>query len=146
MEPVSVILREKGSEVKTILATNTISEAAAAIEKEKVGALLVIKDGKIAGILSERDIVTRVVSKEIDPKAAKVKDYMTKDVVVITVSTPIKEAMAIMTHQKCRHLPVLDEDKLAGLISIGDMNRHISKDNDFTIRFMTEYIQGKYMD
>jgi CBS domain-containing protein len=142
MEQVSLILKEKGGVVRTILAERSVTEAAIAIEEHKVGALLVMKENKPAGILSERDIVTRVVSKGLNPKAVKVEEVMTKDLVVISLDTSIREAMAIMTHRKCRHLPVMDGDKLAGLISIGDLNRFFSKDYEYTIRHMQDYIQG----
>lgn len=142
MEQVSLILKEKGGVVRTIEAGRTVMDAAGAIEEHKVGALLVMKDDKPAGILSERDIVTRVVSKGLDPKTVKVGDVMTKDLVVISFDTSIREAMAIMTHRKCRHLPVMSGNGLAGLISIGDLNRFFSKDYEYTIRHMQDYIQG----
>ncbi len=80
----------------------------------------------------------------MDTTRTKIEEVMTKDLVIITKETPIKEAMAIMTNKRCRHLPVMDEEKLAGLVSIGDLNRWYSRDFECTIRSLNDYISGSY--
>lgn len=144
MESVELILKEKGSEVRSINKDSTIEECSKKMTEHRVGALLVMQGDEPIGILSERDIIGRVLSKGLDFKTTKVVDVMSKDLIIITKDTPIKEAMAIMTEKRCRHLPVMDGKKVIGLISIGDLNRWYSKDYEFTIKHLKDYIAGLY--
>ncbi|MEJ2422496.1 MAG: CBS domain-containing protein, partial [Acidobacteriota bacterium] len=82
--------------------------------------------------------------KQLDPEVVPAREIMSEDLVVITPDTPIREAQAIMTEKRCRHLPVVRERKVVGLVSIGDCNRWVSRDQEFTIRHMAAYIQGDY--
>jgi CBS domain-containing protein len=110
----------------------------------KVGAVLVCTGSACAGIFSERDLMTRVILQRRDPLTTRVSDVMTADVAAVGPGVSTEEAMAIMSDHRCRHLPVIDGGQVIGLVSIGDLVRHESRDQDFEIRTLTEYILGKY--
>src|SRR6266571_223897 len=109
MESLDDILGEKGRKVHTTRSTATVLEAVQLMAAERIGALLVSVDGKPVGILSERDIMIRVLLERRDPATTTVGDVMTRDVVCVELGTRGEEAMAIMTERRCRHLPVVRE-------------------------------------
>lgn len=144
MDTIAAVLREKGSKVYTVAPEVTVLEAARAMDAHNVGSLLVVDGDKPVGIFSERDLMRRVVVAGKDPAKVKVREVMSKDVWVVEPDTRVKEAMAIMTERRCRHLPVVEKGKVVGLISIGDLVRWISKDQEFQIRMLENYITGAY--
>ncbi len=144
MDTVAAVLREKGSKVYTVAPEATTLEAARAMDAHNVGSLLVVDGEKPVGIFSERDLMRRVVVAGKDPAKVKVREVMSRDVWVVEPETRVKEAMAIMTERRCRHLPVVEKGKVVGLISIGDLVRWISKDQEFQIRMLENYITGAY--
>ena len=140
---VSALLAEKGRQVYTIAPTATVREAVREMNEKGVGALLVLVDDGPVGILSERDVLRRVVDEGRDPQNATVSDVMTSDVLVVQPTTPIEQVMATMTERRVRHLPVMDEGKVVGLVSIGDVTRWVSKNQEAHIQRMTDYITGR---
>ncbi|MBP1620467.1 MAG: hypothetical protein H6Q02_1234 [Acidobacteria bacterium] len=88
--------------------------------------------------------MTRVILEHRDPTTTKVVDVMTDSVAAVGPEITTEEAMAIMTDRRCRHLPVIDAGRVVGVVSIGDLVRHESRDQDFEIRSLTDYILGKY--
>lgn len=144
MDTIAFVLREKGSKVYTVGPEATVLEAARAMDAHNVGSLLVADGDKPVGIFSERDLMRRVVVSGKDPAKVKVREVMSRDVWVVEPDTRVKEAMAIMTERRCRHLPVVEKGKVVGLISIGDLVRWISKDQEFQIRMLENYITGAY--
>ncbi len=144
MDTIAAVLREKGSKVYTVAPGATVLEAARAMDAHNVGSLLVVDGDKPVGIFSERDLMRRVVVAGKDPAEVKVREVMSRDVWVVEPDTRVKEAMAIMTERRCRHLPVVEKGKVVGLISIGDLVRWISKDQEFQIRMLENYITGAY--
>ncbi|BCW93337.1 MAG: CBS domain-containing protein [Acidobacteriota bacterium] len=144
MDTIAAVLREKGSKVYTVAPGATVLEAARAMDAHNVGSLLVVDGDKPVGIFSERDLMRRVVVAGKDPAKVKVREVMSRDVWVVEPDTRVKEAMAIMTERRCRHLPVVEKGKVVGLISIGDLVRWISKDQEFQIRMLENYITGAY--
>ncbi|MBI2839663.1 MAG: CBS domain-containing protein [Acidobacteria bacterium] len=144
MDTVGTLLREKGSSVLTTPAEATVLQAVEAMCAHKIGAVLVERDGAPAGIFSERDVMSRVILTRKDPSTTKVADVMTRELVCIEPGTAAAEAMAIMTQRRCRHLPVVNEGKVVGMISIGDLVRWASRNQEFEIRMLTDYISGKY--
>jgi CBS domain-containing protein len=110
----------------------------------RVGALLVCAEGQPVGIFTERDLMTRVILAGRDPAKTLVTDVMSRDLVYIEPSTRVPEAMAVMTAKRCRHLPVMSEGRLVGMISIGDLVRDLSRDQEFDLHRLTDYIAGKY--
>lgn len=144
MDKVGVLLREKGTQVFSMPPHATVREAARFMTERHVGALLVMERDQTIGIVTERDFLTKVLLKGSDPGTVALSEVMEGDLVVVTPLTPVKEAMRIMTERRCRHLPVLEEGKLVGLVSIGDCTRWVSLDQEYTIQHLTDYIHNKY--
>src|SRR5262249_44304418 len=144
MATVRDILAVKGSHVLSIGPEATVLEAAVLMNEHKVGSLVVMSGGQLIGIISERDILTRVVVPRLDPGQALVRDVMTVEVVCCKPHTQLEEARGVLKNRRIRHLPVVDDAKeLLGLISIGDLNAHAAHDDDFTIHVLQEYIHGR---
>lgn len=116
------ILREKGREVVTISGDATLSEAARLLARKRIGAAVVRdRDGALAGILSERDIVRAVADSSVNALAESVSSRMTRVVTTCCEADTIEELMELMTHRRFRHVPVVEEERLVGIISIGDV-------------------------
>ena len=144
MATVSDILAVKGSHVLSIGPKATVLDAAVLMNEHKVGSLVVMSGGQLIGIISERDILMRVVVPRLDPGQTVVQDVMTIEVVCCQLHTPLEEARGVLKNRRIRHLPVVDDAKqLIGLISIGDLNAHEAHDHEFTIHVLQEYIQGR---
>ncbi|MCS7182255.1 MAG: CBS domain-containing protein [Thermoanaerobaculum sp.] len=144
MDTIAAVLREKGQHVYSISPEATVLEAARAMDEHNVGSLLVVKNGQPVGIFSERDLMRRVVVLGKNPAKVKVGEVMSREVTVVEPDTRVKEAMAIMTERRCRHLPVVEQGRVVGLVSIGDLVRWISRDQEFQIRMLEAYITGSY--
>jgi CBS domain-containing protein len=144
MDTIGHILKEKGHAVHTTDPKATVLHAVEVMCGKKVGSLLVIEGGAPVGIITERDLMTDVVLARRDPAATRVEEVMATDVVCVDPSTPTEEAMAIMTEKRCRHLPVVEGTKIVGVISIGDLVRWASRNHEFQVRMLTDYIHGKY--
>ena len=144
MATVKDILAYKGSHVLSIGPDASVLNAAVLMNEHKVGSLLVMVGGQVIGIISERDILTRVVVPRLDPGQALVRDVMTTQVVCCQPHTSLEEARGVLKNRRIRHLPVLDDGKeLCGMISIGDLNAHETHDHEFTIHILEEYIYGR---
>jgi CBS domain-containing protein len=139
--PLSVLLDDKGHQIQSITSRSTVYDCAVKLDKFKIGALLVIENESLLGIVSERDILRKLVIIGSDPKLVLVADIMTTNVVTVFPSTSVREAMRIVTEQRIRHLPVLDQGKLVGLISIGDLTRWAMLLQEQQISSLTNYIQ-----
>jgi len=124
--PLSVITTYKGKNVHMVPKGTTVSEAAEQMFEHKVGALLVGEGDAIEGIFSERDVVTRVVFKGLDPKQTPVSDVMTPDPYTVSSKTTIDEAMKTVTERRIRHLPLVDNGKLAGVVSSSDLTAWVA--------------------
>jgi IMP dehydrogenase len=142
MHLVSDILGEKGSEVLEIEAAATVFDAVKRMVDSNVGSLLVREGGRVVGIITERDYLRRVALERRDDKAIPVRDVMSSPLVVVTGDTPIDECMAIMTDRRIRHLPVVEQDDVVGIVSIGDVVKFTSQQQSFEIKYLTEYISG----
>jgi CBS domain-containing protein len=144
MSRVADVLSHKGHEVHTIGREKTTFEALETMVRHNVGALVVTENDAIAGIFTERDFLRRVVLKGLDPKATRVREVTSERLVCTDPDRPVEECMAVMTQERIRHLPVLVGGKLAGIVSIGDVVRHLSAERHVEIRYLTDYITGKY--
>lgn len=143
MSDVTMILRKKGAEVVTARMAMSILDAAQLMNKHKIGCLVVTADrdpSEIAGILTERDILTRLVASERDPRRTNVADIMTRDVRCCTPRTSVDELRTMMQAERIRHVPVCDGTALCGLVSIGDVNALEADGMSQTIMAMEEYI------
>jgi CBS domain-containing protein len=143
MATISDILRVKGNQVWTIPPKTSVLDALKVMRDKDVGALLVMEAGNIVGIVSERDFMRSIADKEEFQLTAEVQDYMTRGVFTIEPSQSIEESMMLMTKERIRHLPVVDNDKLVGLISIGDVVKELISDKESLINNLENYIQGR---
>ncbi|NWF99724.1 MAG: CBS domain-containing protein [Thermoanaerobaculaceae bacterium] len=145
MDTIATVLEEKGSRhVITVSPNHTVREAVKVMCEARVGAVLVCEERSPCGILSERDLMVRVILAGRNPDTTPVREVMTAEVACIRPDASVDEAMAIMTDRRCRHLPVVQEGELVGLVSIGDLVRHESQGQKFVIRMLTDYVTGKY--
>jgi CBS domain-containing protein len=133
------ILDEKGGGVLEIDAGSSVLEAVQLMVENNVGSLLVTVDGDVAGIVTERDYLRRV-TLEGRTEAAPVREIMSSPLVVATPETTVDECMAMMTDRRIRHIPVVDREKVVGLVSIGDLVKFKSKLQSFEIQFLNDYI------
>lgn len=144
METVADVLRHKGTVVHCVAPETRVLAAVEEMCERHIGALLVGLGRVPLGIFSERDLMRRVILARRDPAATDVKDVMTTDVVCVGPGTPAREAMAIMTDRRCRHLPVVEDGHVIGLLSIGDLVRWMSTEQAFEIQMLTDYVRGAY--
>ena len=141
------LLRIKGAKVDTITAAEPILTAIRRMSEKHIGCLAVVtKTGKLSGILSERDILWKVVAAGKSPKTNTVKDAMTPiaQMDTVTPAQTVEECMALITGKRHRHLPVLEDGKLAGLISIGDVVKFMLDSQQATIQSLEKYITGTF--
>jgi len=142
MNTVKDLLVTKGSTVFTIAPEATVLEALALMADKDIGALVVMSGGKLAGILSERDYARKIALKGKFTKETRVRDIMSPAVRTVTSGQSVEECMKIMTESHYRHLPVLENGTLLGLISIGDIVKNIIMDQKFMIQNLESYITG----
>jgi len=137
------VLRRKGAEVVTISPTDTVHEAVEALVKHNIGSLVVTaSNGTVVGIISERDILRESAQRGEQLKETAVGDVMTRDVIIGVPEDDLDYVMGIMTKNRIRHLPVLEESGLVGIVSIGDVvNAHLNQ-TEFENRMLKDYIHG----
>lgn len=138
------VLTAKGSQIHTIRPTDTVLDAVRKMVEHNTGSLLVTEGREIRGIITERDYLRRIALEGRTSRETRVSEIMTSKVVVVEPHVEVEEAMAIMTARHIRHLPVLDQGKLAGIVSIGDLAKQLSRDRKYQVQYLTDYITGKY--
>jgi CBS domain-containing protein len=144
MHTVKDLLKTKGNEVWSIEYKTTIKDALQVLDQKDIGALPVVKNDKMVGIFSERDYTRKMAQKDECSMDTQVADIMTSKVFYVNLSCSIEDCMALMTEKHIRHLPVLEQDKLVGLISIGDLVKAIISNQKDHINQLEDYIQGKW--
>ena len=143
MHTVNQVLNQKQiKEVWHITADNTVYEAIQAMASKKVGALLVMKRLTLEGIISERDYAREVILKGRSSTDTRVAEIMTSNVISVPSSESVESSLAVMTENHIRHLPVVDENKVVGVLSIGDLGKVIISDQQSTIKELESYIRG----
>jgi len=143
MSTVRDILTVKGTAVATISPQASAYEAATRMSERNIGSLVVTDAGRLVGVITERDILQRVVAAGRDANATRVEEVMTSEIVCCQMHTTLQEASGVMKNRRLRHLPVVSESgELQGLISIGDLNAAQSHDQEQTIHLLHEYIHG----
>lgn len=139
MPTVADLIKAKGSQVFTVDELSTVLDAAREMNAKRVGALVVTRAGKVAGIFTERDILTRIVAGERDPKTTRVRDTMTPDPIVCSLNTDLDQVRAVIREKRVRHIPVVERGELRGLISIGDLNQIEARILAETIVYLEQY-------
>jgi CBS domain-containing protein len=137
------LLLEKGSEVWSIAPSSSVFEAIKLMAEKGIGALVVLENGKLVGMLSERDYARKVILKGKSSRETQVGEIMTEDVITVSPETTIEGCMRLMTDHRVRHLPVMEEGKLIGIISIGDVVKAIISQQEFFIEQLQNYIAGR---
>ncbi len=138
------LIADKGNRVHSIEPTATVIEAVRRMNDSGIGALLVTRAGNPVGIFTERDVLRRVIARGLDPLTTPLGEVMTREIVVVGPSVTVGEAMAIVTAKRIRHLPVVENGKLLGLVSSGDLTRWVSRGRENQIQQLVEFITGKY--
>jgi CBS domain-containing protein len=144
MDTIERILEDKGYQVHAVSPDATVLSAVDQMCAHRIGALLVATTDETLGIISERDVLTRVVLERRDPALTRVERVMTRAVACVHVDDHVESAMAVMTERRCRHLPVVSGARIVGMVSIGDLVRWASREKEIEIRLLTEYVQGGY--
>jgi CBS domain-containing protein len=139
---VSEILNAKGRQTWSVSPNTTVLEAIQMMAEKNVGALLVLDDGKLIGIISERDYTRKVILRGKASKDTAVKEILSNDVIHVSPSDSVEECMRLMTSHRIRHLPVLEGDQVTGVISIGDLVNWIISAQTSTIHQLQTYISG----
>jgi CBS domain-containing protein len=143
MALVKDILFYKGNQLWTTTPQASVFEAAQLMNEHRIGSLLVMEEGRLLGIFTERDILQRVVVQRRDPVTTPVAEVMTREVICCRPHTSLEEARGVMKNRRIRHLPVVDdEERVIGIISIGDLNAHESHSREQTIHLLHQYIYG----
>ena len=142
MITVKDILQTKGHDVLSITPDATVYEALKVMADKNVGALVVLNGETVAGIISERDYARKVVLLGKSSREMLVREIMISSVYYVRPEQNLQECMAQMTDKRVRHLPVLEDDRLVGIISIGDVVKTIIADQEFTIKLLENYITG----
>jgi CBS domain-containing protein len=145
MSTLSEILREKeGEPLFTIEPAASVLDAVHRMNELSIGALIVREGGRMVGIFTERDVLRRVIGKQLDPAQVPVAHAMTARVICCTPATSIEEARELMKTRRVRHLPILDsEGEAVGIVSIGDLNAHLTTHQETTIHHLHEYLHGR---
>ena len=140
MKTVRDLLAKKGRDVWSVAPDTSVFDTLKLMAEKEIGAVLVLVGGKVAGIFSERDYARQVILKGKASKDTPVRDVMTTRVVFVAPDQDIEECMALMTDKRCRHLPVMEEGELVGLISIGDVVKAVISEKQFLIEQLEHYI------
>ena len=138
------LLEEKGHAVWSVSPDTTILKAMQVMSEKRIGNLVVLEDDQLVGIISERDFVRMIARESACQLDKPVGDVMTRQVITVDPSQSIEDCMVLMTANRIRHLPVVDQDQIVGVISIGDVIKGVIRSQKFTIDQLTKYIGGGY--
>ncbi|MGR3983681.1 MAG: CBS domain-containing protein [Gammaproteobacteria bacterium] len=142
MSTIGKILETAGGTVWSVRSEQSVLDAIRLMAEKSIGAVLVIDDGRLSGILSERDYARKVILKQRRSQDTQVREIMTHDVTTTTRERSVAECMALMTEKRFRHLPVVEDGAVLGMISIGDLVKAVIAEQQYTIDQLEHYIAG----
>ena len=142
-DTVGSILRYKGHDVWSVDPDESVFQAISLMADKGIGSLVVIADGRLVGIISERDYARKVILQGKSSKETRVKDIMTSPVVSVSPNHTVDDCMRIVTNKRIRHLPVVQGENVIGVVSIGDLVRKVVSTQEETIQYLQEYIVGR---
>ena len=140
MKTVAQLLKTKAAGVVSIKSDATVTDAVRLLAEKRIGAILVLDNGHLVGIVSERDLARKVALAGKSPDKMLVSDIMTRQVLVVSPTHTNEECMALMTDKRVRHLPVVEDNRVVGILSIGDLVKDIISEQQFTIDELVKYI------
>lgn len=140
MATVRDLLARKGSAAFTVTPAQTVLDAAALMNDKGIGGLLVVKEGQLVGVFTERDVLRRVVAARLDPATTTVDSVMTRDVITCSPETQLDECRAVMTERRVRHLPVVGGGEIKGIVTIGDLLAMEVAEHRETIGHLQNYV------
>jgi len=140
----SFILNEKSSSVYCVDLAETVAKAVGLMSRERIGSVMVIKNGQYVGIFTERDVLNRVISAKLNVEKTRVEKVMTSNFISVQENSTLRQTMHIMTNKRVRHLPVFEEEKLVGMISIGDVTRKLLEINQNEAASLRQYLFTEY--
>jgi CBS domain-containing protein len=144
MSRISDLLARKSAVVHSVGPDDTVRLAIDRMVEHNIGAVLVMEGDRVAGIFTERDVLRRVALPCKSAETLRVREVMTERLIYLGPDRTVEECMSVMTSARVRHLPVMDQGKLAGMISIGDVVRHLNAEREVELRYLTDYISGRY--
>lgn len=142
---IDAILSQKGGEIFSVSPDATVYEAIDLMANKNVGALLVVHDGQLLGMMSERDYTRKVMLRGKRSRETQVREIMSSDLTVVSSREPVENCLRMMTDKRIRHLPVVDGDMLRGIISIGDLVKWVIASQSAAIAHLESYISGGYL-
>ena len=142
MTLVKQVIKQKNNTVYSVCSTDVVEKVLTLMRDHRVRAILVIDDGNLVGIVSQGDCAIKVLLPHNNPKQVAVSKIMTANPLTVTLSNSLEECMAIMVHKHIRHLPVLEQNKVVGVISVGDLVKNIIELQGSQIKFLETYIKG----
>ena len=143
MKNVRDVLKRKGDDIWSIRPVDTVFDAISMMADREVGALLVMIDEQLVGIISERDYARKVILEDKNSKQTRVSEIMTRDVITVTSDDPIEDCVGLMKQHHFRHLPVIDAGIVVGVVSLRDLFTTIIDEQAFTIEQLQHYIRGE---
>jgi len=144
MGQIAEILARQKNQVQTIEPGTTVFDAVRKMVEHNIGSILVADGDDIRGIFTERDYLRRIVLENRTSKTTRVDEVMTPKLVCVDPDRSVEDCLAIITQERIRHLPVMEQGRLVGIVSIGDLVKFLSKERAIEIRYLTDYISGKY--
>jgi len=143
MRSIKTLLEKKGGQIWSIAPEKTVFDALTLMGEKQIGALVVMEGDKLVGILSERDYARKVVLKNRTSRETLVKDIMTTRVICARPTQQVEECMAVMMNGKFRHMPVVEDDNVVGVVALGDLVKVVIAEQAFTIEQLESYITGQ---
>jgi len=142
--PIKTLLEQKALSVHSLPPEASVFDAVTLMAEKGSGSVLIMKDGKIVGVVSERDCARKIVLRDLSPKKTTLQDIMTSPVITVGPQETADVCMKIMTEKRIRHLPVVEGGKIVGVISIGDIVKWLVTKQGETIKHLENYISGSY--